>query len=220
MYLEALALIEQANLYEYENALYEKNISYIAGVDEVGRGPLAGPLVVSAVILPKGLIIEGVTDSKKLSEKKREELFEIISKKAIATNTVFISPQEVDEYNIYHATEIAMIKAVESLNIKPEHVLIDAMPLSYWNYPHTSIIKGDAKSASIAAASIIAKVTRDRYMEKMDEIYPGYGFKKHKGYPTKEHIEALNKLGVTPIHRRSYGPVRDALVKQLSFDLE
>lgn len=170
------------NLYQYEEQLEDLGIKYIAGVDEVGRGPLAGPVVVAAVILPLNLRIKGINDSKKLSLKKRNELYKIILNEALAVNVSFIDERVIDEINIYEATKKGMLEAISGLKIKPEHVLIDAMPLRELAIAHTSIIHGDALSASIGAASIIAKVTRDEYMDKMDIKYPNYGFKHHKGY--------------------------------------
>jgi ribonuclease HII len=207
------------NLYQYEEALEDRGYKFVAGVDEVGRGPLAGPVVVAAVILPQGLRIKGLNDSKQLTEKKREELYKVIMKEALAVNVSFIYEDVVDKINIYEATKQGMLEAIDGLNIKPDHVLIDAMPLNELKIEHTSIIHGDALSATIGAASIIAKVTRDHFMEKMDHKYPNYGFKKHKGYCTKEHLEALNKYGPCPIHRKSFAPVAKFFQKQLSFDL-
>lgn len=194
------------NNYEFETRYYNEGKKYIAGTDEVGRGPLAGPVVASAVIMPKDCYIEGVTDSKKLSSKKRKALKEEIEKKALSIVTVFISEDIIDEINIYEASRLAMTKAIAGLCPKPDLVLSDAMPL-HIDIENLPIIKGDEKSFVIGCASIIAKETRDEYMNMMDKKYPGYGFSKHKGYPTKAHIEALNKLGVLPIHRKTYGPV-------------
>ena len=209
------------NMYKYEEELQDDGINLIAGVDEAGRGPLAGPVVVAACILPPFLRIDGINDSKKLSEKKRNELYKIIIKNALAYNVVFISVEDVDTLNIYQATKKGMLEAIRGLKIKPDHCLIDAMPLGELEVPHTSIIHGDARCASIAAASIIAKVVRDEYMEKMDIKYPNYGFKKHKGYGTKQHLEALEANGPTPIHRKTFGPVSKFYSKQLSlFDFE
>lgn len=207
------------NLYQYEEQLEDLGIKYIAGVDEVGRGPLAGPVVVAAVILPLNLRIKGINDSKKLSLKKRNELYKIILNEALAVNVSFIDERVIDEINIYEATKKGMLEAISGLKIKPEHVLIDAMPLRELAIPHTSIIHGDALSASIGAASIIAKVTRDEYMDKMDIKYPNYGFKHHKGYCTKEHLEALEKYGPCEIHRKSFAPVKKFYTKQLTLDL-
>lgn len=207
------------NLYQYEEQLEDLGIKYIAGVDEVGRGPLAGPVVVAAVILPLNLRIKGINDSKKLSLKKRNELYKIILNEALAVNVSFIDERVIDEINIYEATKKGMLEAISGLKIKPEHVLIDAMPLRELAIPHTSIIHGDALSASIGAASIIAKVTRDEYMDKMDIKYPNYGFNHHKGYCTKEHLEALEKYGPCEIHRKSFAPVKKFYTKQLTLDL-
>ena len=207
------------NLYQYEEQLEDLGIKYIAGVDEVGRGPLAGPVVVAAVILPLNLRIKGINDSKKLSLKKRNELYKIILNEALAVNVSFIDERVIDEINIDEATKKGMLEAISGLKIKPEHVLIDAMPLRELAIAHTSIIHGDALSASIGAASIIAKVTRDEYMDKMDIKYPNYGFKHHKGYCTKEHLEALEKYGPCEIHRKSFAPVKKFYTKQLTLDL-
>lgn len=207
------------NLYQYEEQLEDLGIKYIAGVDEVGRGPLAGPVVVAAVILPLNLRIKGINDSKKLSLKKRNELYKIILNEALAVNVSFIDERVIDEINIYEATKKGMLEAISGLKIKPEHVLIDAMPFRELAIAHTSIIHGDALSASIGAASIIAKVTRDEYMDKMDIKYPNYGFKHHKGYCTKEHLEALEKYGPCEIHRKSFAPVKKFYTKQLTLDL-
>ncbi len=200
------------DLYKYEKELYKSGCKYIGGVDEVGRGPLIGSVVAACVILPPDFILEGLTDSKKLSEKKRNEFYKVIWEKATSIGIGIVDEKVIDEVNIYEATKIAMKKAISDTNIKPDHVLIDAMPLDI-DVPTTSIIKGDAKSISIAAASVIAKVTRDRMMYELDKIYPKYGFKKNKGYPTKAHREALLKYGVTEVHRKTYGPVKKAIEK-------
>ena len=195
------------NLYEYEDELYNKGINYIAGVDEVGRGPLIGPVVTACVILPKDFKCMGLTDSKKLTEKKREEYFDYIMENALSVSVGMMSEKVIDEVNIYEATKLAMYQAINNSKIKPEHVLIDAMKLENLDMPSTSIIKGDAKSISIAAASVIAKVTRDRMMLELDSEYPMYGFKKHKGYPTKQHVEAIEKYGILDSHRKTFKPV-------------
>ena len=200
------------NLYNYERELINQGITLIAGVDEVGRGPLVGPVVTAAVILPLNYKLDGLTDSKKLSEKKRDKFYDIIMHDAISVGIGIKDEKIIDEVNIYEATTLAMVEAINNLNVKPEHVLIDAMPLDI-NIPTTSIIKGDAKSLSIAAASVIAKVTRDRMMYELDKKYPMYGFGKHKGYPTKAHIGAINKYGIIPGYRLTYGPVKDYLEK-------
>ena len=196
------------DLYKYEKELYKSGCKYIGGVDEVGRGPLIGSVVAACVILPFDFELEGLTDSKKLSEKKRDEFYKIIWDKAIAIGIGIVDEKVIDEVNIYEATKIAMKKAISDTNIKPDHVLIDAMPLDI-DVPTTSIIKGDAKSISIAAASVIAKVTRDRMMYELDKIYPMYGLASNKGYGTKKHIEAIKKYGITKYHRLSFKPVSE-----------
>lgn len=198
------------DLLEYEKKLYDKNITLIAGVDEVGRGPLNGPVVTCACILPVNYHLDGLNDSKKLTEKKREELYEILIRDAICYKIGESTPERIDEINILEATKEAMTKAINGLEIKPEHVLIDAVKLNL-DIPSTSIIKGDAKSASIAAASIIAKVTRDRMMIELDKKYPMYGYKDHKGYPTKKHIDAIKQYGLIDGYRLTYGPVKEYL---------
>lgn len=199
------------DLYEYENKLYNLGINNIGGVDEVGRGPLIGPVVAACVVLPKGFVLEGLTDSKKLSEKKRELFYDYIVKNSIYGIGI-IDADIIDEVNIYEATKLAMLEAIKNVReqVNLEHVLIDAMPLDL-DIDTTSIIKGDAKSISIAAASLVAKVTRDRMMYELDDLYPNYGFKSHKGYPTKKHIEAINKYGLIPGYRKTYGPVKEIL---------
>jgi len=187
-----------------ERRLWAQGYSLIGGVDEVGRGPLAGPVVAACVILPPDLIIEGVDDSKKLSSAKREELYDIISEKAEAMGLGMVNHDRIDEINIYYATMEAMSQAVNACKKAPEYLLIDAMRLKELPIPQLSIIGGDGKSQSIAAASIIAKVTRDRMMVKLAETYPEYGFEKHKGYCTEEHVAAIRQYGMSPIHRRSF----------------
>ncbi len=196
------------DLYKYERELNRKGIEIIGGVDEVGRGPLIGSVVTACVVLPKNFRLEGLTDSKKLSEKKRNKFYDVIMNSALAVGIGECSESEIDKYNIYEATKIAMKRAINnaSKKIKIEHVLIDAMPLDI-DIPTTSIIKGDAKSISIAAASVIAKVTRDRMMYELDKKYPMYDLANNKGYPTKKHIEAIEKYGITKYHRLSYKPV-------------
>ena len=194
--------------YKYERELNKKGIKLIAGVDEVGRGPLIGPVVAAAVILPKDYKLDGLTDSKKLSEKKREYFYEIIKKDALAIGIGIVNEKVIDEINIYEATKVAMKEAINKLNIKPEHILIDAMPLDL-DIPTTSIIKGDLLSINISAASVIAKVTRDHMLYEMDKEYPMYDLKNNKGYGTKKHIEAIKKYGITKYHRLSYKPVND-----------
>ena len=207
-----ILLVNVMNLYEYEENLFEKGINFIAGVDEVGRGPLNGPVVSACVVLPKGFVLEGLNDSKKLTEKKRNAYFDIIMESALGVGIGMVSPEEIDEINIYEASKKSMMLAISNCNSKIEHVLIDAMKLDL-DIPSTSIIKGDAKSITIAAASVIAKVTRDNMMYELDLKYPMYGYKSHKGYPTKKHIEAINKYGLIDGYRKTYGPVKDYLSK-------
>ncbi len=200
------------DLYKYEKELYESGYNYIGGIDEVGRGPLVGPVVTACVVLPKDFILEGLTDSKKLSEKKRNIFYDYIIEHAISYGIGIIGPERIDEINIYEATKEAMYMAYNEANKKNkiDYVLIDAMPLIL-DVPNKSIIKGDATSISIAAASVIAKVTRDRMMYDLDKKYPEYGFAKHKGYPTKKHIEAINKYGLIEGYRKTYGPVKKVM---------
>ena len=195
---------------EFENELYENGIKYIAGIDEVGRGPLVGPVVTAAVILPRDFYDERINDSKKLTEKKRELLYDVIMENAVSVGIGISSEDVIDEINILEATKKAMIEAVNNLSVKPEHLLIDAVKLNI-DIPQTSIIKGDAKSESIAAASIVAKVTRDRMMVELDKKHPEYDFKHNKGYGTKKHIEAIKEHGITSLHRKTYGPVKEYL---------
>ena len=190
---------------EYENELYNQGIELIAGVDEVGRGPLVGPVVCACVILPKDYYNEEINDSKKISEKKREKLYDIIMQNALSVGIGISSEKIIDEINILEATKRAMKEAINNSKIKPQHVLIDAVKLDI-DIPSTSIIKGDAKSQSIAASSIIAKVTRDRMMDELDKKYPQYMFSKNKGYGTKAHIEAIRKYGIIDEHRKSFAP--------------
>jgi ribonuclease HII len=185
-----------------------------AGVDEVGRGPLAGDVVTAAVILDPEKPIAGLDDSKKLSEKKRDALFDVIKERALSWSIARCSVDEIDELNILQASLLAMKKAVEGLPIQPEHVWVDGNKIPRWHYSAEAVIKGDSRVQAIAAASILAKVTRDREMIAYDDMYPGYGFAAHKGYPTKVHVEALQRLGVTPIHRVSYAPVQRAIAAQ------
>ena len=194
--------------YEYEKELIEKGVTLIAGVDEVGRGPLIGPVVAAAVILPMNYKLDGLTDSKKLSEKKREVFYEIIKRDALAIGIGIIDEKRIDEINIYEATKEAMYMAINNLKIRPEHILIDAMPLNL-DIPTTSIIKGDLLSITISAASVIAKVTRDHMLYEIDKEYPMYDLKNNKGYGTKKHIEAIKAYGITKYHRLSYKPVSD-----------
>ncbi len=187
----------------------------LAGVDEVGRGPLAGDVVAAAVILDPAKPIEGLDDSKKLTEKKREQLFPEIQQRALSYCIARASVAEIDEINILHASMLAMKRAVEGLATQPEYVLVDGNRIPLWAYAAEAVVKGDSRVQAIAAASILAKVTRDREMVAFDEEYPGYGFAGHKGYPTKVHMAAIEQLGITPIHRRSFGPVK-VQVEQLS----
>lgn len=191
-------------LWKLENEIYASGISSVCGVDEAGRGPLAGPVCAAAVMLPRGLEIAGLNDSKKLTEKKREALFDEIKEKAIAYGVAFASVEEIEELNILNATFLAMNRAINSLSASPELALIDGNRNSGIEMPSRCVIKGDGCCADIAAASILAKVTRDRYMLQMAEQYPGYGFEKHKGYGTKQHYEAIRELGASPIHRMSF----------------
>ena len=189
----------------HERRLWDSGRSLIAGVDEVGRGPLAGPVVAAAVILPHDFDVLGIDDSKKLSPKKREELCAIIKEKALAWSVGWVGPERIDEINILEATKEAMTQAVQGLSLQPDHVLIDGnFTVRSLALPQTAIVKGDANSTSIAAASILAKVTRDRYMEEMDAVYPGYAFASNKGYGTKAHYDGLKVQGPAPIHRRSF----------------
>ncbi len=201
---------EQIDLLQYEKELYKQGIKLIAGIDEVGRGPLCGPVVACACILPENYKLEGLNDSKKVSEKKREKLYDILIQDAICYGIGQVGPKRIDEINILEATKEAMQMALDNLQIKPEHVLIDAVKLNL-NIPSTSIIKGDAKSASIAAASIIAKVTRDRMMIELDKKYPEYGYAKHKGYPTSAHIAAVKKYGIKDFYRFTFSPISDLI---------
>ena len=192
-------------LKEIEENLYEQGCNSICGIDEAGRGPLAGPVVVAAVIMPRDSMIEGVNDSKKVSEKKREALYEQILQEAISYGIGIIDQKEIDNINILNATKKGLTTAVQALTVRPDRIIVDALEhIDTCHIPYTSIIKGDAKCYSIAAASIIAKVTRGRIMRQWDEIYPQYGFAKHKGYGTKAHIEAIKEYGLTPIHRLSF----------------
>lgn len=202
---------EQINNREYEDELIKKGIKYIAGVDEVGRGPLVGPVVTACVILPENYQLDGLTDSKKLSLKKREMYYDIIMRDALSVSIGIKDEKIIDKVNIYEATKLAMYEAINNSKIKPEHVLIDAMKLEELSIPSTSIIKGDLKSITISAASVIAKVTRDRMLVELDKKYPEYGFAKNAGYGTKQHVEAIEKFGIIPEHRKTFKPVSDHL---------
>lgn len=190
---------------ESENLYYEKGYKFIAGIDEAGRGPLAGPVCAAAVILPQGLILEGVDDSKKLSEKKRELLYDTIKEAALAYSVAFVYPDVIDEINIRNATHKAMQAAADGLEIKPQLLLVDGNDkIPFDGTESEYIVKGDSKFECIAAASVLAKVTRDRYMREIDKEYPDYGFAKHKGYGTKVHMEAIREVGLCPIHRKTF----------------
>ena len=195
------------NLKQIEEEIYNKNsnIEYICGIDEAGRGPLAGPVVVASVIMPRDSMIEVVNDSKKVSEKKREEIYQKIVEEAISYGVGIIDQDKIDEINILNATKLGLTTSIKELKVKPNIILVDALKgIDTLGIPYESIIKGDAKTYSIAAASIIAKVTRDRIMRQWDEIYPMYGFEKHKGYGTAAHIQAIKEYGLCPIHRKSF----------------
>ena len=198
------------HLLRYEQPLWDEGVQYVAGVDEAGMSPLAGPVVAGAVVLPVGYRLPGVDDSKKLTAEMRDELAVAIKRDAISWASGQASPAEIDRINIYHAGLLALKRAVEGLNVTPGHLLVDARKVDL-PIPQQGIVKGDQKSISIAAASIIAKTTRDALMKKLDTRYPGYGLAKHKGYPVKQHVDAIEELGVLPIHRRSFGPVQKAL---------
>ncbi|MGL4790182.1 MAG: ribonuclease HII, partial [Anaerotignaceae bacterium] len=200
-------LEEQERLIEistYERECYKAGYTLLAGIDEVGRGPLAGPVVTAAVILKQGDLIEGINDSKKLNEAKREHLYEIIVNQAVAYGIGVVSPQEIDEINILQATYKAMQQAISNLKEKPDFILADAVTIPEITIPQKGIIKGDAKSISIGAASIIAKVTRDNMMKEYAEIYPEYDFQNNKGYGSKTHLEAIKRIGISPIHRKTF----------------
>ena len=191
----------------YEKELYKAGYQTIAGIDEVGRGPLAGPVVAAAVILPPGCKIKGLNDSKKIPKKKHQEIYQAVLDKALAVGIGLIDNEVIDQVNIYEATKLAMKEALSKLSLKPDYLLIDAMKLDV-DIPQESIIKGDANSLSIAAASIVAKVTRDKLMADYDKEYPGYDFAKNAGYGTKSHLQGLERNGVTPIHRKTFEPVK------------
>ena len=198
--------MEDLDLLKYEKELYKEGYELIAGTDEAGRGPLCGPVVAAAVILPKNYKLEGLNDSKQLSEKKRDKYFEIIKKDAISYGISIVDAKTIDEINIYEASRKAMLEAISKLDVTPDFVLTDAMPLPMDN--SKSIIHGDALSLSIAAASVLAKVTRDEIMYELDKKYPEYGFKSHKGYPTKKHLENIKKYGILDNYRLTYKPVK------------
>lgn len=205
------------DLWEYEKKLYKEGIEFVGGVDEVGRGPLVGNVVAACCVLPKDFVLDGLTDSKKLTEKKREKYFDYIKDNCIAYGIGECSPKEIDELNILEATKLAMKRAVDIVKskINLQYILIDGnMKFDFDNYE--SIVKGDSKSISIAAASVLAKVTRDRQMYELDKKYKEYGFASHKGYPTKKHIEAINKYGLIDGYRKTYSPVMEVLNKEVN----
>lgn len=207
------------DLYQFEKDLWNKGYQNIAGCDEAGRGPLFGPVVAAAVILPHDFVLEGLTDSKKLSEKKREEYYPVIMKNALSVGVSIVTAKEIDDINIYEASRQAMLRAIDKLSIKPNYIITDAMPLAgFTDIPYEAIIKGDAKSITIAAASVIAKVTRDRLMYDIDKKYPEYEFGKHKGYPTKKHIELIEKYGIIDGYRLTYGPVKKVIEKNKTME--
>lgn len=189
---------------EIENSIYAKGIELICGIDEAGRGPLAGPVCAAAVILPKDCVIEGINDSKKLTEKKRNELFGIITSEAVAYSIQFVEPAVIDEINIRNATHLAMENAVREISVAPEFIIIDGNDNIPFEIPYEYIVKGDAKSQTIAAASVLAKVSRDNLMIELDKKHPQYGFAKHKGYGTKAHMEAIREYGVSKVHRKTF----------------
>ena len=202
--------IDLEDTYKNERELHKEGYKLIGGVDEVGRGPLVGPVVTACVILPENFNLDGLTDSKKLTEKKRDYFYEEIKKQAISYGIGIVDEKRIDEINIYEATKEAMIEAINNCNIKPDYVLTDAMKLDI-DIPVRPIIKGDLRSITISAASVLAKVTRDRMMYELDKKYPMYDFKNNVGYPTKKHLEAIEKYGIIDEHRRSYGPVKEYL---------
>lgn len=205
-----LLFVEQPlDMLLYEKAAQHNGFAYIAGIDEAGRGPLAGPVTAAAVILPAGMIIHGVNDSKKLSSAKRESLFDVIMSQAIAVGIGTIDAAEIDQINILQATRRAMLAAVHALTVQPDYLLIDGITTIASTITQKTVKKGDSLSISIAAASIIAKVTRDRYMIEMDSRYPGYGFAGHKGYGSASHLHAISTLGPSPIHRLTFGGVKE-----------
>lgn len=207
-------------MYEFEKKYQSLGYLNICGTDEAGRGPLAGPVVAAAVILNPNDTIEGLNDSKQLSHAKRVALVKEIKERSIAYAIAYVNEEKIDEINIYQASKLAMMEAIKELSITPDFILSDAMPLKEQSIPYEAIIKGDAKSASIAAASILAKESRDDFMIHLAKEYPMYGFEHHKGYPTKQHLEALKTYGVLPVHRKTYEPVIKVMNQQLTLDLE
>ena len=210
---------ELIDLYKYEKEYSMKGYKLIAGCDEAGRGPLAGPVFCAAVILNPNDIIEGLNDSKQLSESKRNKLYDEIKSRALSYKIVSISNEEIDRINILESSRKGMEEAIEGLEITPDYILTDYMDLYHTNIPYLKLAHGDALSATIAAASILAKVERDSFMVELDKEYPEYGFKEHKGYPTKAHIEAIKKYGITKFHRKSFKPVKELIIEQLSLDI-
>lgn len=195
---------EKPSLYEIENALHDRGLTLICGIDEAGRGPLVGPVCAAAVILPQGLVIDGLDDSKKLTEKKRDALYDVITAQAVSWAVGLATPQEIDAFNILQATYLAMRRAVGGLSCVPDYVLVDGNGDPQLSLPTETVVKGDGKAACIAAASVLAKVTRDRLLTALGAQYPAYGFEKHKGYPTRAHYEAIARYGITPEHRQSF----------------
>ncbi len=209
---KVVSMTKEFDNYVYERELRKEGITLIAGVDEVGRGPLVGPVVAACVILPEHFDLPGLTDSKKLSEKKRNQLFPLIKEQAISYGIGLIDEKTIDEVNIYEATKLAMKQAIDNCHVKPEHILIDAMKLEL-DIPSTSIIKGDLKSITISAASVLAKVTRDAMMYELDRLHPEYDFAHNKGYPTKKHVEAIEQFGIIDEHRLTFSPVSEYVAK-------
>lgn len=205
------------NMREFEQYYIDQGYQVIAGCDEAGRGPIAGPVVIATVILPNDFNDQRINDSKKISEKKREMLYDVIIENALDYQVIVYDEKTIDKINIYQASKKGMEEGIEKLLLRPDFVLTDAMKLDE-RFNHLPIIKGDARSISIAAASILAKVSRDRIMKAYDQQYPQYGFASHKGYPTKQHKEALEKYGVLPIHRKTFEPVKSMCLKQMTFD--
>ncbi len=206
------------SFFQFDNQYRQGGIQYLCGVDEAGRGPLAGPVVTAAVILPEEAIITGINDSKKLTPAKREKLYDEIYEKAVSVGVGIVHEREIDRMNILKATILAMKKSLGALSVKPQLVLIDGNPVEITHFPVRNLVKGDTRSLSIAAASVIAKVTRDRMMSEYGKIFPDFGFERHKGYGTSKHIDVLKKLGATPIHRRSFSPVSSCLPGKSHFE--
>lgn len=205
--MDSQGLLTGEEYIQAQHGLFPKG--YVAGVDEAGRGPLAGPVTAAAVVLPQMCRLSGLDDSKRLTEKKRSILFDLIREQAVSFSIVFVQPAEIDQMNILQASLLAMHRAVDSLGITPSMVLVDGNRCPAWSYPSQAVVKGDSKLQCIAAASVLAKVARDRVMLDLDARYPGYGFARHKGYPTPQHFEALQRLGPSKVHRMSFTPVRE-----------